>query len=107
MNLASGGASWRVLCAPRSGFEGGSVADSYSVTARVRTRGIVDARPYGGIVASAAVSRHCTLLQHRGWRCSVRDGIGDGGDGRTGPMVTEVTGPADLASRRYHCTGAT
>jgi hypothetical protein len=38
-NLASGGASWRVLCASRSGFEGGGVEVSCSATACVRTRG--------------------------------------------------------------------
>jgi hypothetical protein len=35
-----------------------------------------------------------------GWRCSARDGVGDDGDGRTGPMATEVTSPAGPTSWR-------
>jgi hypothetical protein len=56
-------------------------------------------------MAGVAVSRRRTLLRHRGWRCNGRDGVGDGGNGRTGSMETEVTDPAGLASRRRPCTG--
>jgi hypothetical protein len=63
-------------------------------------------RLYGGTVAGVATSHRRTFLQRQGWRCSGRDGVGDSGDGRTGLMATEVTGPANLASRRCSCTGA-
>jgi hypothetical protein len=45
-NIASGEASWRVLCASRSGFEGGGAEVACSMAVRVRTRGAVDVRPY-------------------------------------------------------------
>jgi hypothetical protein len=32
--------------------------------------------------------------------------LGDSGDGRTGPMATEVTGPAGPTSQRCPCEGA-
>jgi hypothetical protein len=38
-NLAPVGASWRVLCPYRSGFEGGGVEIAHPVAARVLTRG--------------------------------------------------------------------
>jgi hypothetical protein len=99
-NLASGGASWRVLCAPRSGFEGGGVVVSCSATARVRTRGWCRRealRGYsswrGGVPSPHASTTSGMAMQWSGWRR-------DGRDGRTGPMVTEVTAPVGLTSRR-------
>jgi hypothetical protein len=38
-NLASGGASWRALCPPRSGFEGGGVEVFRGVVVCTLTRG--------------------------------------------------------------------
>jgi hypothetical protein len=38
-HLASGGASWRDLCPPRSGFEGGGVEIPRLVVVRTLTRG--------------------------------------------------------------------
>jgi hypothetical protein len=47
----------------------------------------------GGVLSSHASTASGMLVQWPGWRC-------DGGDGRTGPMATEVTAPTGLTSWR-------
>jgi hypothetical protein len=66
VNLSSGRASWHVLCASRSGFEGGGVGVACLVAARVRTRGRHRREVVRGIIAGVAASRRRTLPQRRG-----------------------------------------
>jgi hypothetical protein len=47
----------------------------------------------GGVLSPHASTASGTMVQWSGWRH-------DGGDGRIGPTVTEVTAPAGLTSRR-------
>jgi hypothetical protein len=54
-NPASGGASWRVLCVSRSGFEGGGIEVARSRAVRVGIRGYRSHETVQGIVAGVAV----------------------------------------------------
>jgi hypothetical protein len=73
-NLASGGASRRVLCPSRNGFEGSGVGASCSVVARASVRGPCWQRAGGCTATGVATSRRPGLPQRRGWRCGARDG---------------------------------
>jgi hypothetical protein len=91
-NLASGGASQRVLCLSRSGFEGSSVGASCLVAVRTLARGSCLRRAGSRTVAGVAMSHRPVVPQCQGWRCSARDG-------GTAAGVTEKTRPAGLTSR--------
>jgi hypothetical protein len=93
------GASWRVLCSYRSGFEGGSVVVGHPAVAVARFEGAVNGGPYEAqwrswrrLVPtrpnSIGMSSHCPA-----W-------CGSGGDGRIGLTTTGMTDPAGLTSRR-------
>jgi hypothetical protein len=89
VNPASGGASRRVLCVSRSGFEGGAeVARSRAV--HVRIRGCRCHEAVRGIVAGVAVSCRRMFLasgmvvQWSGWS---HRADGDGGDRSHWPDV--------------------
>jgi hypothetical protein len=94
------GASWRVLCSNRSGFEGGGVVVGCPAAAAGRFEGAANGgvrmRHSGG---RGGVPSPCTPTASRmssqcpAWRCS-------GGDGRTGLTATGKTAPAGLTSRR-------
>jgi hypothetical protein len=73
-NLAPVGASWRVLCLYRNGFEGGGVEVGCPVTARKPARGCRQRRSVRGTVAGMTTSRPRALQQHRECRRSTRRG---------------------------------
>jgi hypothetical protein len=78
---------WR--CSGRS-FGGRPHADSRVPLTGGRTRHNSER---GDVPSSRASTASRMVMQWPGWCC-------DGGDGRTGPTATEVTGPAGLTSRR-------
>jgi hypothetical protein len=65
-NLASDGASWRVLCPSRSGFEGGGIGASRLVVARILARGCDRREAVGRTAAGVAVSCRSIPPQRRG-----------------------------------------
>jgi hypothetical protein len=71
-------------------FDGRPREDSRALLTWGRTR---RSSRRGGVLSPHASTALGMLVQWPGWRC-------DGGDGRTGPMVTEVTAPTVLTSRR-------
>jgi hypothetical protein len=73
-NLAPVGASWRVLCLYRNGFEGGSVEVGCPVAARGPARGRRQRRSVRGTASGMATSRPRALQQRRGRRRSARHG---------------------------------
>jgi hypothetical protein len=73
-NLAPVGASWRVLCLYRSGFEGGGVEVGCPAVAREPARGGRQRGSVRGTVVGMATSCLCVLQQRRGCRRSTRRG---------------------------------
>jgi hypothetical protein len=71
-NPAPVGASWRVLCSHRSGFEGGGVVVCRPAAATSRFEGAVNGASVRGTVAVVATSCPRALQQHRGCRHSAR-----------------------------------
>jgi hypothetical protein len=93
-----GQASWQVLCLSRSGFKGSDVGASRLVSIRTPA-GLTEDRRLrsggrGGVPSSRAPTTPGMTLQCLGWWHS-------GGDGRTGPQVTEEMCSAGLTSRRH------
>jgi hypothetical protein len=98
-NLTPIGASWRVLCPYRSGFEGGGIEVGCPAAARGPAWGWRRREAVRGTVASVATSCPRALQQRRGCRRSVRSGVTVAGMACTGLIATEKTVPADLTSR--------
>jgi hypothetical protein len=73
-NLSPVGASWRVLCPYRGGFEGGSVEVGRPATARGPARGCHQRGSVRGTVAGVAMSCPRVLQQRRRCRRSTRRG---------------------------------
>jgi hypothetical protein len=73
-NLAPVGASWRVLCLYRGGFEGGGVEVGCPAAARGPSRGCRQRGPVRGTVADVATSCPRALQQRWGCRRSTRRG---------------------------------
>jgi hypothetical protein len=73
-NLSPVGASWRVLCPYRSGFEGGGAEVGCPVVARGLVRGCRQRGSVRGTVAGMTTSRPRALQQRRGCRRSTRRG---------------------------------
>jgi hypothetical protein len=73
-NLAPVGASWRVLCSYRGGFEGGGVEVGCPAAARGPARGCRQRGSVRGTVAGVAMSCPCALQQRWGCRRSTRCG---------------------------------
>jgi hypothetical protein len=71
-NLAPDGASWRVLCPYRGGFEGGGVEVGCPATARGPARGCRQRGAVRGTAVGVATFRPRALQQHRGCRHSAR-----------------------------------
>jgi hypothetical protein len=99
-NPAPVGASWRVLCSYRSGFEGGGIAVGRPAAVRGPIRGCrqqgARTRHSGGrgdVLSSCTPTTSGMSSQCLVWRCS-------GGDGCTGLTATGKTAPAGLTSRR-------
>jgi hypothetical protein len=74
-NPAPVGASWRVLCSYRSGFEGGGVVVGRLAAAAGRFEGAANGGSVRGTVAVVAVSRPRALQQRRGCHHSARRGV--------------------------------
>jgi hypothetical protein len=68
------GASWRVLCSYKSGFEGGGVVVGCLAAAAGRFEGAANGGSVCGTVAVVAASRPRALQQRRGCRHSARRG---------------------------------
>jgi hypothetical protein len=83
-NLAPVGASWRVLCSYRSGFEGGGVEVGCPTVARGPARGRRQRRSVRGTVAGMATSRPRVFQQRRGCRRSARQGAAVAGTATQG-----------------------
>jgi hypothetical protein len=75
VNLAPIGASWRVLCPYRGGFEGGGVEVGCPAVARGPTRGCHQRGSVRGTVVGVATSCPRALQQRRGCRRSTRRGV--------------------------------
>jgi hypothetical protein len=73
-NLAPVGASWRVLCPYRSGFEGGGAEVGCPAAVRGPARGCRRRGSVRGIVAGVATSCPCALQQRWGCHRSTRHG---------------------------------
>jgi hypothetical protein len=73
-NPALVGASWRILCSHRSGFEGDGVVVGRPATAASRFEGAINGASVRGTVAVVATSFPRALQQHRGCRHSARRG---------------------------------
>jgi hypothetical protein len=94
-------ASWRVLCWPRGGLEGGRVGASHlgrCPYAGSRVQLTEGRRAHNGgdgdVLSSRAPTTTGMAFHYSGWRHS-------GGDGCTGPTVTEETRHTGLTSRRH------
>jgi hypothetical protein len=73
-NLVPVGASWRVLCSYRSGFEGGGVEVGCPAVVRGPTRGGHPRGPVRGTVAGMTTSWPRAPQQRQGCRRSTRRG---------------------------------
>jgi hypothetical protein len=71
-NLAPVGASWRVLCLYRSGFEGAGAEVGCPAAARGPARGCRQREVIQGTAAGVVMSRPCALQQRRRCRHSAR-----------------------------------
>jgi hypothetical protein len=73
-NPAPVGASWRVLCSYRSGFEGGGIVVGRPAAAAGRFEGAINGSSVRGTVAVVATSCPRALQQHQGCLHSARRG---------------------------------